>query len=252
MGTRRGRVDSLNMPLDPVTRSITVKWDRPRYELLDRRGKLVADVNRVSEVTSFGTTDESVSLRFDRGCAAEIGLLSAAVRIPRESPPVIYRPIIEAIATGLDATLAHVDVSLQHLMPWSSDDPVKAQVNAAVRLSGIPTAIDFAFLLDGLVNTKWAYKAEFGIVSTGEVEPRLRRSGGRALGPQMDLAVDPDATAPVSTFVDSHWMIQQAVDVSGDECWAEVSQVDQYAADLVTQLHTQIHGQREGHLGDSA
>jgi hypothetical protein len=242
-----------DMPAAPITRCITVKWDRPRYELLDRRGAVIAALAEVSEISGFAPTLDVLAVRFVGGTSILMNLQRMYVTVPSPNPPDVYRRHVEAVASALGAPRGGLEVSLQHLLPWPPEnDPVQAQIYSASTSTGVPSATDFAGLIDGVQDEAWTYKAEFGVVAANEVPVRLKRAVGRAAGPKFETTFEDIATAPVSTFVDAQWMFHRLADVTTTECWEAVSQVDEYSAALADELHTHLSSRREGDLGDSA
>ena len=229
------------MPSTPITRCFAATWSRPSIELLDRRGAVVSALANVSDIAGFVPGDDLLSVRFVNGYSVDVTLTQLAVIIPTTSADTAARPFVESVASTLDAHLAAIRITLQHLVDWPEE--VKAEdVQAAVAqdASGIPGATASAGLFDARHDDDLTLKAEYGIVSAREVPDRLARLVGRRLGPQIQLTADPGLFAATSTFVDSHWTFRTLADVRSAETWVLVSQVDQYAAELAQALHTRL------------
>jgi hypothetical protein len=242
-----------DVPATPVTRCIRVQWDRPRYELLDRRGAIVGALAEVSEIRGFAPTLDVLSVRFTDGMSMLMDLQRLSATLPSPGSPDVYRRHIEAVVSVLGGSKGGLQLDLQHLLAWPhKQNPSEAQIDTASNLLGVASATDFAGLIDGVQNEEWTYKAEFGVVAAQEVPGRLKRTLGRAAGPKFEAAFEDAAPAPVSTFVDAHWMLRGLADVTSNESWESVSQVDQYSAALASELHTHMSSRRERDLGDSA
>jgi hypothetical protein len=235
------------MSIVPVTRCVTAVWDRPRYELLDARGAVLAALSQVSEIAGFAPLQDKLNVNFANGRHVTVDLPQAGTVDPVDSSFAESRPYIEAVGAALGASRALMRVSVQHLVEWTDQqDAEAAQLVAGAAAVGVPGVTDFAVLIDGRHGDDWTYQAEFGVVAAAEVPDRITRHIGRALGPRMKFAADESAFAPVSTFVDSNWKLQRFVDVSSDECWDLIADVDEHAATLVSELHTRLVSQQKG------
>lgn len=251
--TREGCLSTLTaMPAQPQTRCVYARWDRPRYELLDRRGAVLEALSDLGDIAGFRPSPDAVHVDFAGGLHLGVDLGGITGVSPSSSPHDVYRPHVEAVAVVLGASRAAVRVALQHLVPWEGvEDPQEAQALAALRTAGLASATDCAVLVDGAVG-EWTYNAEFGVVGADEVRDRLARLRGRAPGPKINTGLDDLRPPPVSTFVDSHWKVRGLHDVMQSETWGLVGEPDGLSATMVESLHTHLTQLREERLRDGA
>ncbi len=249
----RGRLSTLTpMPAQPLTRCVYARWDRPRYELLDRRGAVLEALGSLGEIEGFRPSHDAVHVDFIGGLHLGVELGGITGISPTSASHDVYRPHVEAVAAVLGASGAAIRVALQHLVPWEDvDDPEVAQALASQSVTGLDSTTDCAVLIDGAVDN-WTYNAEFGVVGADEVHDRLARRRGRAPGPKIDAKLDDLRPPPVSTFVDSHWKAKGLHDVMQGGTWELVSLSDELSAALVDSLHTHLTQQREERLRDGA
>lgn len=240
------------MPTVPLTRCVTARWSRPRYELLDARGSVLAALSEISPIAGFQPSHDAVFVEFVNGLQLDVGLGAVTAISVGHADPTIYRPQIQAVAKTLGSSKVWVDFALQHLIAWvDQEDSATAQTMAAVTVSGVETAIDCASVIDGLISG-WQYKAEFGVVDASEIPDRVARRVGRASGPRIDADIANGEFSQVSTFIDSHWKATEPWDVNLDEGWSVANAVDELASRLAIDLHNHLTLGVEGQLRDGA
>ncbi|MGS2809936.1 hypothetical protein [Nocardia sp. MW-W600-9] len=239
-----------------ATVTLTCRWDRTRYELLDQRSAVlrsIDDAGLLSRFRPLGTT----GLRVDFGGwgQAQIDLegISIYAFTTDETQPAA-RPSVEHVAVTIAGILGVESISVtaafQHVVGWEISEPeheieeltVRAQLRgSAAMIAGAADlgVTDFALLIDGAVEEGWSYQAEVGVVAEADVRPRLTRSVGRsaAFAPLELTSETPLPTYPtIATFVDSTWTnaepwvpLEQATD--------QVATASGHASRLAEKIH---------------
>lgn len=237
------------MALAPLTRCVIARWDRPRYELLDARGAVIGALEQIGEMSGFAPSHDGLDVWFEDGRHVSVSFGQVTVVESVAADPLACREIVVEVASKLKSPAVTLTVVLQHLVAWQDEsDVVSATRQTASEMVGVPGATDCAILFDGDINDEWKYQAEFGVVSAAETPARLARLRGRSVGPAIDVFSEAPSSMfpPVSTFVDSYWMMQRPLDVELDRDWNRIAAVDEHAARLVEQLHSRLTKQRKG------
>ncbi len=236
-------VTSLAMDASQLaSRSLLLRWQRPRYALLDQRGSLLELLDEDDKVDAYATAEGSVDVRMRGGIALHVNTLGAwayELVVPSDRRGRSMIDLVQAVGERLGVTDVTVTAAFQHLVPWDGEtDESRASRTATASILGDPEWYDFALLVDGFSRSMWSYQAEFGVLSAADAPARLARRIGRmsdtAAPPLEEEIVSGDYPA-VATFVDSTWRRPQEhtlVDV--DEV---LSVVEEEANDLARRCH---------------
>lgn len=234
-----------------VSRSLLLSWDRPRYELLDQRGALLALLDEADGVEGFLPSQAGIDVRMRGGIALNMSTLGAwAYELTSEqdpSPTASALELLLRVGERLGARQCGVRLAFQHLMPWPGwqDEAVAARV-AAENFLGEPDWQDFALLVDGRGPESWLYQAEFGVLGRSAVPERLSRRIGRvgrnAGAPQPDLEEEILAAhyPAVATFVDSSWFGTR-LEFTLAAVEEEVAKLESEAQRLAQRCHDRVH-----------
>jgi hypothetical protein len=234
------------MPVVPITRCVQARWERPRYELLDARGRLLDALDKVAPIAGFRPDHDALDVEFVDGLQLSVSMQELTVISMLTTDPAVYRPQVLAVAETLGSPLVWADFSMQFLIAWpGQDDSGRVQAEAAIAASGIETAADCAAVIDG-VSDGWMYNAEYGVVDLQEIPDRIARRVGRAAGPKIDSAISGAKFSQVSTFVDCRWKAAEQWDVSLDKTWVIARAADELASQLASDLHNHLMQRVEG------
>jgi len=236
-----------------VSRTLEIEWDRPRFELLDLRGAVLAVFDDLDVIDAYHAEGDALSLRLTGGRSARVTMTSMWIYelvgfqtgLDDEGQPDVWA-IAQRVASVLGCSRVVLRVSEQHLIAWP-DGSSKAEacrrgvgnLLASARDLGL---YDFATVADGRTASGWYFQTEFGVVGADEVPLRLARQLGRSTSPSplLDEELFGLDFPEVSTFVDSKWRRVDSELPEIDDVPQLIDQVDSDAAALVAALHDQV------------
>lgn len=232
-----------------ASRTVQLGWDRPRFELLDRRGAVLSALDGLDILDGFRTDGDSLAFHLAGGRSAEVDMRGMWVyelsSYPASSNFDVLL-IIERVAEVLSAERVLPSVSFQHFVAWPPDSNYDA-----ARIEGVASMVeaaadlglyDFAMMTDGRTATGWDFQAEYGVIEASDAPLRLSRRLGRTSGqvPALDHELFDMDFPPVGTFVDSTWNRQRQSAVSLGTARALVEQLGGEANRTVAALHNNL------------
>ncbi|WP_213575404.1 hypothetical protein [Rhodococcus sp. USK13] len=234
----------------PTSRTVSFLWDRVRYELLDRRASILAELDTQKLLQGFNATHDSLTIQLRDRRTVDVSLKSVSVHehIRAEIASVSSSEVAELIGHLLGAVRAIPQASFQHLVGWPEDiDSTQAYAQGATAIVNDASELgvsDFALLIDGAASDVWIYQAEVGIINREEAPDRVTRVTGRSPAPRPASQPDlEDVTFPqVATFVDSFWQCTLQKPIPLADASDLVTTVTPEACRLVEALHARLRG----------
>ncbi|WP_152467685.1 hypothetical protein [Gordonia terrae] len=231
------------MEYEPLTVGVTARWDRTRYELLDRRAQVLAMFDAENTLASFSTHHNHLRVETVDGATVTLDLerVDTYAYLAAQSTSFVTK-----VGEVLDAQSVEVLVSFQFVIGWEGEtNPVEAAQAGVNRLMpGLADtyASDCAVLLDG-TSDSWNYQVEFGVISAAEAGDRLSRRVGRRAGAgvQFSTRAGAEQFPAVSTFIDCSWFKPDTF-IPLSEVDDAVEEARRGAEVLAYRLHSRLRG----------
>ncbi|MGY1845517.1 hypothetical protein [Modestobacter sp. SYSU DS0875] len=246
--------------LKPWSQGLMLQW-APSVDFLEQRFSLLKSLRDAKAVRQFAVGSDSFIVRTSRARALEVGVdhlnFEDALGDLQQGDPA--DEVLSLVLQAAKPAVTDVQWSFQYLVALEGYATVQEACAVAARavhgeLADLLEMVDFAALIDGVVEPLGEYKMEFGVLPDEEAPLRLSRLIGRSItrtiDREMGLEVNADRTFPeVGLFVDLAWAVKvpaSSADHPLEWLWALQQALLSRSAELVGTIYDRLVATQAG------
>lgn len=212
---------------DPWAKTILVHYN-PDLRFHERKVSLLRSFDDLGLLRAYRLADNEAGALLGHG-RSELVITERYLRLYVTPQSIdedidLERRVVQDVMTALSPEVTEFEFLSQHVCPLEGEYEINLQESASRFFGSWATdngMRDYALLLDGSMGQR-DYKAEFGIITDDELEPRLLRKIGRIRprGSPSPYAPLGERTPPsVALFIDISWhqestSLEESIDAS--------------------------------------